>query len=148
MATPDDFTAIQSLYEDFTGENMKEIVTLNKEIVSESIKRMISQGALLTATYQNRPIGFIAGHFLACHFSNDVMFSVMFFYVQDKYRKFSIHFLKAVEKLLQNTPATKIVMSSPAFKDSEKYDRFYQMNGYVHLESHFSKGIPHANRSL
>lgn len=141
MAKPEDLTVIECLYADFTGEHMR-IAVLDKAIVKESIKRMICDQALMLATVKDQPIGFIAGYFQNCHFSNDVMFSMMYFFLQEDYRQHSAGLLKVVEELLKkNTVATKFVVSSPAFEGSDKLDRWYKMQGFSTLETHFYRDI-------
>lgn len=140
MANPNDLETIESLYEDFTGENMN--VVLDKAIVKQSIIRMIKDAAIILASVEDEVIGFVAGYIQNCHFSNDVMFSLMYFYIKEEHRKHSAGFLKVLEELLKkNTPATKFVVSSPAFTDSDKLDRFYKINGFKILETHFYKDI-------
>lgn len=142
MAKSEDQAIIEALYKDFSGEHMAEIAVLDKAIVSESIKRMIKDGALILGNISGKTIGFVAGYFQNCHFSNDVMFSLMYFYVHEKYRTYSSTFLKVIEELLKvNTNATKFVVSSPAFLSHEKLDKFYRINGFKLLETHFYKDI-------
>lgn len=141
MAKPEDMACIEEIYSEYNGENMKGLATYDKWVVAESIKAMIDQQAFMIATVSGEPFGVIAGYFIPCNFSKDIMFMCMFFYVKQKYRNLSEGLLKAIEALLVSTPATKFVMSSPGFDDSEKYDRFYQMNGFRLLEKHFVKNV-------
>lgn len=142
LAKLEDIPDIEALYEDFTGESMERVVTLNKCVVSQSIARMIRDGALILACVKDHPIGFVAGYLQNCHFSNDVMFTLMYFFVNEKHRQHSAVIMKLVEELVRkNTKATKFVVSSPAFDDSEKLDRFYEISGYKKLETHFYKDI-------
>lgn len=141
MASIIDMDTIESLYEDYTGEHMN-IAVLDKDIVRESISRMIADGALIIASVDNTDIGFVAGYMQKCLFSKDVMFSLMYFFVKEEHRNHSAGLLKVLEALLKkNTEATKLVVSSPAFGGNEKLDRWYTMQGFKPLETHFFKEL-------
>lgn len=136
MALSSDFETIQELYSDYTGEHM-DIAVYDKPTVDESIRRMIKDGALILAVMEEKVIGFAAGYFQKCHFSKDVMFSLMYLYVKKSERQYSGHFLAVLKELLKKTDATKFVVSRPAFSGNEKLDRFYQIHGFKPLETHF-----------
>ena len=142
MAQPADIPAIEALYQDFSGENMARITTLDKTVVKESIVRMVSHGAIILACIKDKAVGFVAGYVQNCHFSNDVMFTLMYFFVNQKHRQYSAAIMKLLEELIRrNTNVTKFVVSSPAFEDHEKLDRFYEISGYKLLEKHYYKEI-------
>lgn len=141
-AVMDDFDSIRALYDGYTGENMRETVILDKGIVNTSLARMISQKEVIVGEVKGEIFGFISGYFVECHFSDDTIFMTMFFYVKPEHRNLSGGFLGLIAELLaQNTKCTKFVVSSPAFEDSEKYDRFYEMSGFKLLEKHYYKNI-------
>lgn len=142
MATMDDFDEIRALYDDFNGENMQSICQLDKSVVSASIIRMIETGAIIVPCIGDKIIGFIAGYIQNCHFSNDVMFTLMYFYIHPNFRDRSGAVMKALEVLIEkNTSATMFVVSCPAFDGHEKMERYYSIAGMEKLETHFYKRI-------
>ena len=94
-------------------------------------------------TTGNQTIGGIAGYVIPCMFTNDVMYSVMFFYVTPEFRFLTSKIIKEVELVLLPTKVTKIVFGVPVFenKNPEILMRYYRVMGYKPLEVHYFKRI-------
>ena len=97
----------------------------------------------MLAEYEGRIIGGIAGYAIPCMFTNDIIFSVMFFYVEPEFRFLTSRIVKEVELVLLPTKVTKIVFGVPVFenKKPEILVKFYRMMGYKPLEVHLFKRI-------
>lgn len=141
-ATPDDLHRVQALYQDFCGENMTG-VKLNKTRVNETVAKMVLENAIIIGTINGSVVAACAGYLMPCGFADEVMFVSMFLYVQESCRSFTTLFIQKITEMLKCTPATRFVLASPAFQDSEKYDRYYRMIGFTLLEKHFWRPIPH-----
>jgi hypothetical protein len=119
----------------------KGLIEINFTKIETSLVDMIKKGNVLLAIDNNKTIGGAAGWVLPCGFNNDLMFMAMFFYIKKEYRRYTVIALREIEKFLSKTDCTKIVFSSPNVECYQEYNRFYRMQGYKELETHFAKTI-------
>jgi hypothetical protein len=62
----------------------------------------------------------------------------MFFYVKPDFRSLTGKFIKETEGILVSMEVKQIVISNPA---GNQHGRFYQMNGFRELETHYIKEV-------
>ena len=114
-----------------------------------AIRDLVYLDGALLAEYEGETIGGIAGITMPCMFTNDIIFQVMFFYVDPEYRSLTGKIIKEVELVLLPTKVTKIVFGVPIFenKKPEILVKYYRMMGYKPLEVHLFKRISHGETS-
>ena len=110
----------------------------------DSLREMVYNNCVLLAECRSILIGGIAGYIAPGVFTDDKIFSTMFFYIIKEYRHLTRRAVKEIELMLLTTKVTKIVFGVLANKNSEKQKRFMRMLGYSELESHMAKDIRYA----
>ena len=141
FAQEKDLENIFEAYKDYEGDNLKKLdAILNKGVVERNIRIMLENKSIIIAEIEGKVIGGMAGQFIPCLFTNDIMFCSMLFFVHHNKRKHTVPFIREIEKLLKGTRATRFVVATPATMDG-KMDRFYSLLGFQPLEKHFYKVI-------
>ena len=73
--------------------------------------------------------------------SASIVFTEIFFYVDQEYRKYSAFLLETLENKCIETKVDKIIMANMNDENFDKLARFYSMKGYQLLEQHYIKGV-------
>lgn len=131
-----DLHEIASMFWDYKAQ-----IDYQPEKILSSLKNMIAQNAVVVALVNDKIVGLAGGYFVESMFNGDYYFVAMFFFFVESHRHYAKEFLSRIEEVLAITTANKFIISSPGFKDHEKMDRFYRMNGFDLLETHYCKSI-------
>ena len=138
IARPNDLPVIFSFCDEYNDG-----MNIDRTKAKNAIRDLVYIDGAMLAEYKGQTIGGIAGLVLPCMFTNDIIFSVMFFYVKPEFRFLTSHIVKEVELVLLPTKVTKIVFGVPVFenKKPEELVRYYRMQGYKPLEVHLFKRL-------
>lgn len=139
LATIKDLAFVHAITDGYDEEPID--VVINRARIKEIAPGMINAHCVLMGEINGETIGLIAGYKLPCLFSDDVLFSTMFFYVLPYWRRYTKDFLKEIELCLTPTNITRIVIAVPAFKQFAARRRFMKIMGYKTLEEQFYKRI-------
>ena len=123
-------------------------ININRNKAKDALRDLVYIKGVMLVDYQDQTIGGIAGYVQPCMFTNDILFSVMFFYVKPDLRFLTGKIIKEVELVLLPTKVTKIVFGVPVFENrkTEIVVKYYQMQGYKPLEVHLFKRIADAEK--
>ncbi len=136
VAVPNDLPVLFDLVNEYDEE-----LKIDKTIAKNSIREMVyHQGAVL-AEYDGIVVGAIIGYVLPGAFTEDLIFSTIFFYVSKDYRHLTKQIIRELELSILPTKVTKIVFGVIADRNYSKRKRFMRMMGYSELETHYEKRI-------
>lgn len=135
IAVEKDLPMIYRMIEGYSGNQ-----PIDRVKVMQAARDLVSIHGVLVADVNAEPIGIMAGYVMNSLFTDDVMFSTMFFYVKPEYRRYAREFMKEVELVLLPTKVNKIVIGIPYFVHPT-FKRFLHMMGYSELEAHYQKRI-------
>ena len=136
IANPTDLPIIFDLVDDYSGE-----LEIDRTKVKNSIREVVYiQGAILVE-YEGSTIGGIAGYSSASMINDEMLFTVMFFYVRKDYRCLTKYIIKELELVLLPTKTTMIIFGIIMNKTHYKLSRFMRMMGYDKIETHMAKRI-------
>ena len=79
-------------------------------------------------------VGAMSGMVVNSLMGEEIVYQEIFFYILDEYRNHSVEFLRTVKQLAKCKGIDKIVVG--AFQN-EKLGKFYLMNGFKFLETHY-----------
>jgi len=137
---------LNQMYDQYSGEEMNIVgADYDPNLVDQSLQFMIKQQGVVVMVKEGRIQGCIAGHYVPNHFANELMFVAMFLYVRPGFRNYTAQFIRETCQYLQAQNTKRFIVSSPAFKHSDKLDRFYEMLGFELLEKHYYKILEHAD---
>ena len=136
LANADDLPAIFLLVDDYAGE-----IDIDRTKAKNSLRDMVYIKGVLLVEFEGRVIGGVAGYTLDGLFNDDIVFSVMFFYIMKEFRFLSRKTITELEFSLMPLKINKLVFGVPFNDDSEKYKRFYKTMGYSEMETHVQKRI-------
>lgn len=134
VANPVDVVRVFDLVDSYADEAL-----VDKARVKENLKNMIYSKGIILAEYENQIIGGVAGYALPCMFRDEMMFSVMFFYMKRGFRRLTRQVIKELELILLPTPNSSLCFGVMA--DQPKLGRFMRMMGYQALETHMFKRL-------
>ena len=140
MAVPEDLPDIFALVDTYC-EDME----IDRVIAKNSLREMLYVKGVLLVEYNDTLIGGVAGYTLPGMFTDDLFFSVMFFYIIKEHRHLTKNIIKELELVLLTTQVTKICFGVIGNSTAKKMQRFYRMMGYSELETHMVKDIKYAN---
>ncbi len=135
-AEPSDLFKIYSFCDEYDDG-----IDINRNKAKESLREFVYADAVLMVEYDGEIVGGIAGYVQEGMFTDDVMFSVMFFYMKRDFRRLTKRVIKELEATLRTTKVTKIVFSIPFGSKSDRLERYYRIMGYATLETHYQKSI-------
>jgi hypothetical protein len=143
LAEDKDLQAIYDLgFDSYSAEAVRNYDTvINKEKAKDSVANLVKNKTVFVATDNEKIIGVMVGMISDCIFSNDLIYSTLFFFMADRYRHLAKDFLQALETILKYAHVTKFVISNPELNHGGKIERFYLMNGFKRLEVHMIKNI-------
>ncbi len=138
IAQASDLSVIFSFCDEY-NDGMK----IDRTRAKNALRDLVYIQGVMLVEYEGRIVGGIAGYVTPCMFTNDVIFSVMFFYVEPSFRFLTPRIVKEVELVLLPTKVTKIVFGVPIFENRKPLElvRFYRLMGYKPLETHLFKRI-------
>lgn len=137
IAGPDDLPDLFQLVDEYSDG-----IKHNPRFVKNSLRDLLYIQGVLVGDLNGHVIGGVAGIALPCMWNDDVLFSVMFFYIRNRYRHLTRCFINELEHSLLPTKATKLVFGVPNFgADYEPRKRFMRMLGYRELETHMVKNV-------
>lgn len=141
IANANDLPEVFELVDDYDGE-----IAIDKTKTKNNLREIVyMQGAMLFE-YEGTIIGGVAAYVCPCMFTNDVIYTAMFFYVREQFRFLTVEIIKEMELVLLPTKVTKIVFGVPIIdnKNAHKLIRRFKMLGYEPLETHMYKRISNA----
>ena len=145
VAKPSDMPEIETLYRDWTADNIKGIdFTLAKERIRPQIEDMISKNSVILAEHEGKTIGGIGGIIIPSSFTEDTMFVGMFLYFHPKHRGALPIFIRLLHVLLAKSRIDKLVLAAPP----GNLEKLYPLLGFKKLETHYyievEKEVHHA----
>ena len=139
MASAKDLPAIFQLVDSYSDD-----IKIDTFITKRSIREMVYANGALLVEYDGELIGGIGGYIMPSMYNEDMIFSVMFFYVRKEFRFLTRRIIKELELASLPTKATKLIFGVPINDSYDKLVRFYRMMGYSRLETHMCKNIHYA----
>ncbi len=108
----------------------------------DSLREMVYNNCVLLAECRSILIGGIAGYIAPGVFTDDKIFSTMFFYILPKYRYLTKKVITELEAVTAKGNVTRLVFGIPAeSKNPKALARYYRMMGYKPLEVHLEKRV-------
>lgn len=146
IADPSDLPAIYKLVDLYRDDvdNPAMGFNVNKDIAKAYLRDLTYLKGSVLVERNGEYIGGIAGHVMPGAFTQDLIFSVMFFYIRPEFRCFTWNIIKELKLVLLPTKVTRIVFGVLANEESAKRQRFMRMLGYKPLEVHMEKRLTHA----
>lgn len=143
-ATKDDLEVLSKFFTEWVIYQVAVLgFVFDEEVFKHHLLGMIAENNVLVLEADDKIVGGIAGRIVGSFYSKDIIFDVMTMYIDPDYRKFTNQALESLEKILELTTVTKVVMANPAFIDSTKHLRYYKMKGYHLLQMSLIKDIKH-----
>lgn len=136
IAEPNDLPEIFRFCDEYSDG-----LEINRDKAKNSLRDILYLQGVLMFDYEGKKIGGVAGYVMPCMFTDDVMFSIMFFYVRKEFRFLTKQIIKEIELVMLPTKATKIVFGVPMTKNYNSMIRYFRMMGYTPLETHMEKRI-------
>jgi GNAT superfamily N-acetyltransferase len=142
LAQPEDTIAVFDMFSSYNGEDLERLgMKFSRETLMENVQKMIGAGMVMVARDKdNMTFGAVAGFITNCDFSDELIFNAKLFYVHPDWRGKTILLINRLIDLLKTGLADHLVISSPAWS-GEPMNRFYHIQGFKKLESHFIKKI-------
>lgn len=126
------------MYTEFKGEEFSNMgMEFDRHVTQISIEKMVKIGKVIVCETDNSIVCMLAGLLSQSMTSTDLYFVGCLFFVQKSFRSFTSNFLRDCKTLLKSTHATQFVLAVPAFSDAEKSERFYSIQGFKPLETHW-----------
>lgn len=141
FAEPNETLLVFEMFSDFSGEELNKLgMEFDRQKLMSQVKDMIKKKSVLVGKDAFKIIGAVAGILWPCGFSSDVFFNASLFYIHPDSRHKTVAFIKELMEFLKCTPATQLVISNPAYSP-DGLNRFYHMQGFQKLETHWIKKI-------
>ncbi len=147
QATKSDHSEMERIVSNFFQEN--EFTRLGIEIDLKSTNKLVelitdNHLMLVLETVEEKPtiVGGVGGMIIPFLFNDKVlMFQEFFFYIEPKYRKYSLLLFRELELACKRLEVNNIIMGFPSYNNMDRLERFYKMRGFRKLETHFIKRI-------
>ena len=136
VAQANDLPVLFSLVDDYDGD-----VQVNKTRIKNAIREIVYVQGAVIAEVDRQVIGAVVGYALPCLYNDDVIFSVMFFYVRKQYRKFTKDIVRELELVLLPTKVNLIAYGFIVNQDYLKLQRYMKILGYKEIGTHLAKRI-------
>ena len=86
-------------------------------------------------------VGFYYGFPINSTLNNKLIFQQVFLYVREESRRYSVRFLKEIEKVLRSKGIDIMIMTVLENYKSEPLKKFYQRLGYIPVETHLMRNL-------
>lgn len=103
-------------------------------------------GTSLIAQSDGVDVGVLAGLVMDHPFRRIRVWQEVFWYIKPEYRRFSKEMLKALENACLNWDVRMVIMAHFGCQKRERLDRFYEINSYQYMETHYFKELKDADK--
>jgi hypothetical protein len=147
LATEEDLPKIYDLgFENYSDKALAAYNTIiDREKVKAAVLSLVKSNTVYVAIQgmeeKEEIIGVMIGTLTQTLFSNDLIYSSMFFFMDERFRKYAEGFIKQLEIELRKNKVSKLIIGNPELNNADKMERFYKIMGYKKLETHYMRDL-------